>query len=949
MTVQGWYQGEWKETLEGVCASQVVTDPSDSRWIGAVYEDNVDAELSAAFVAVAFALSLFLDVQIVLRPDLRFSCELVDGLVAPRVDRPLTGLVASLGRVARSKGLLATMRVQAHEGHEWNELADTLAKFAASHGMLGCPNFAWTHELATRPTELQWWPYLLGHVNCQAWPAVQNNQLMIGSVGKPTCAELEVVPESDRRAMQLQMRVLTYNVLSLAGDEAFDQLGRRGGHKSDRLDAQFQQRGIILAGLQEARTDPGVSYTEHYKIFSAGASLEGQSKHHGCELWVHRSKSWVRGAEIGFQQTNFAVVHQEPRLLAVRADNTTGHAPYWKNAESSELLKAWWCKLRQAIARAPPEAVVLLFVDANAVVGQHTSDLIGGYGAQPGNGATQPFVDFLHDVRLACPTTFENVHVGPQGTWRHPNGSWRRIDYITLSERHAALGQKSDCWMNFDSGYARDDHVPVVLELGGWMDGQEQHPMKIDRQQCEVPQKVCLFQQELAKLPTPAWHVDVDFHAAWYRKQVRRIAEQVFAPEPGKTKPAWMSAETQTLVSWKRCMLECSRRNENVHWATMLREELREIEKQVRKACRVDRKAFFHSLVVDLDKEGLAGNFKAVFSSLCRLGRKKKNAATAKILPMLRKADGEIAESYAQQQQVWFDKFAKVEAAQVVTECSLQDRHQCIEGSAVNVHLDDLPTFAEVQRKVRKLRKGKATGPDQICNELLKAGGDQMCARLHEMLVKTVCAGREPLQWKAGRAVPLYKKGAVSNPDNYRSIFLSNSIAKLHHSLLRDRLCATYEKVASKACFGGRKGCGTDMGHYMLQSLLSLAEHSAISSAFVFLDLRAAFYSVIRQGLFGQQMHDEFLCMFLARQGVSPEELEEWDRQAQLDFALEDQSPLVQGWTQDAFKNAHFSMRGVSSIALTSRGTRPGDPIGDICFNIIMQKVLAEVRSRVTY
>ena len=244
--------------------------------------------------------------------------------------------------------------------------------------------------------------------------------------------------------------------------------------------------------------------------------------------------------------------------------------------------------------------------------------------------------------------------------------------------------------------------------------------------------------------------------------------------------------------------------------------------------------------------------------------------------------------------------------------------------------------------------KGKATGPDQLSNEILRAGGDQMCAMLHELLVKAVCAGREPLQWKAGRAVPLYKKGAISNPDNYRSIFLFDSIAKLHHNLLRDRLYATYEKVASKACFGGRKGCGTDMGHYMLQSLLSLSEYAAVSAAFVFLDLHAAFYSVIRQGLFGQPLHDEYLCMFLARQGISPQELDEWEKQAQLDYALQGQSQLVQNWAQDAFKNAHFSMKGLKSLALTSRGTRPGDPIGDICFNIIMQKVLAEVRQRVS-
>lgn len=128
------------------------------------------------------------------------------------------------------------------------------------------------------------------------------------------------------------------------------------------------------------------------------------------------------------------------------------------------------------------------------------------------------------------------------------------------------------------------------------------------------------------------------------------------------------------------------------------------------------------------------------------------------------------------------------------------------------------------------MKKGKACGPDQIPNEVLKAGGDALCSMVHELLVKAVAAAREPLQWKAGIAVPLYKRGAVSNPDNYRSIFLSDAFAKLHHSLLRDRLCATYERIASKGCFGGRKGCGTGFGHHMLQSVASFSGDSHMSS-----------------------------------------------------------------------------------------------------------------------
>lgn len=147
VTTQGTSDQQWVETLEGVCADVVQFDRHDSKWLGATRQDNVDAELVAILVALVYALSLHLDVQVLVRPDLRYSVELVQGMVAPSMQRPLTSLVANVGSLLRAQGLFAVFRVRAHIGHAWNELADTMAVHAGKHGSVGNPNYGWLNQL----------------------------------------------------------------------------------------------------------------------------------------------------------------------------------------------------------------------------------------------------------------------------------------------------------------------------------------------------------------------------------------------------------------------------------------------------------------------------------------------------------------------------------------------------------------------------------------------------------------------------------------------------------------------------------------------------------------------------------------------------------------------------------------------------------------------------------
>lgn len=39
-------------------------------------------------------------------------------------------------------------------------------------------------------------------------------------------------------------------------------------------------------------------------------------------------------------------------------------------------------------------------------------------------------------------------------------------------------------------------------------------------------------------------------------------------------------------------------------------------------------------------------------------------------------------------------------------------------------------------------------------------------------------------------------------------------------------------------------------------------------------------------------------------------------------------------------------MRGIDRIGIRQRGTRPGDPVGDMCFNLLMSGMLRDYRVR---
>ena len=102
--------------------------------------------------------------------------------------------------------------------------------------------------------------------------------------------------------------------------------------------------------------------------------------------------------------------------------------------------------------------------------------------------------------------------------------------------------------------------------------------------------------------------------------------------------------------------------------------------------------------------------------------------------------------------------------------------------------LDFSVTPLEVQKAITKLKTGKSCGPDQIPNEMLKAGSSVLTPVLCRLFNNILNRGEFPNSWRYNTLTPLHKKGDANNPSNYRGIALTSNVCKLFCSMLHSRL-----------------------------------------------------------------------------------------------------------------------------------------------------------------
>ena len=126
----------------------------------------------------------------------------------------------------------------------------------------------------------------------------------------------------------------------------------------------------------------------------------------------------------------------------------------------------------------------------------------------------------------------------------------------------------------------------------------------------------------------------------------------------------------------------------------------------------------------------------------------------------------------------------------------------------------------EVTEAIRRLKRGKAAGHDNITAKMLQNLGEKGLELLTKLFNKIWEEEKIPKDWEVGIIIPLYKKGDSKECDSYRGITLLSTVLKVYERVLEVRLRKIIENQLEESQSGFRKGRSTQDHVFTLRQIM---------------------------------------------------------------------------------------------------------------------------------
>ena len=314
---------------------------------------------------------------------------------------------------------------------------------------------------------------------------------------------------------------------------------------------------------------------------------------------------------------------------------------------------------------------------------------------------------------------------------------------------------------------------------------------------------------------------------------------------------------------------------------------------------------------------------------------------------MIRQANGEICRSPGEALDRWIEHFMTMEGGIRVNDIEQQQLWVSALTSlrADEIHLtwDQLPSLFDLEDACRQVALDKATGPDHVPSSFVHIHSKEVAKLLYPQLLKLLLHGQEALIHKGGRLAVAYKgKGAFDNCEAYRSLLVSSHPGKTLHKTLRSSCTSIFDAYMQQQQLGGRRCVPVTLAVHLTRAFLRANQRMQRSVAILFLDLKEAFYRVVRGIVIQAPQEDDMLAHLAQRLGLPHDALHE------LHSLLANGDALSAAAMPAHFKRAvralhedtHFHLPGQPDACRTRVGTRPGDSWADIIFSFAWARLL---------
>ncbi|KAK3543883.1 hypothetical protein QTP70_030155, partial [Hemibagrus guttatus] len=293
----------------------------------------------------------------------------------------------------------------------------------------------------------------------------------------------------------------------------------------------------------------------------------------------------------------------------------------------------------------------------------------------------------------------------------------------------------------------------------------------------------------------------------------------------------WWNEEVQDSIQRKRLAKkkwDMDRTEEN-------RQEYKELQRRVKREVSKAKQKAYDELYTRLDtREGE--------KDLYRLARQRdRDGKDVQQVRVIKDRDGRVLTSEQSVQRRWKEYFEELMNEE-------NEREKRVEGvNSVEQKVDKIRKD-EVRKALKRMKSGKAVGPDDIPVEVWKCLGEAAVEFLASLFNRVLESERMPEEWRRSVLVPIFKnKGDVQSCSNYRGIKLMSHTMKLWERVVEARLRKVVEICEQQYGFIPRKS--TTDAIFALRILMEKYRDGQRELHCVFVDLEKAYDRVPREEL----------------------------------------------------------------------------------------------------
>ena len=933
----------------------VETDSSHPSYYGALARDAINAEQSAILQALLIVFSRRHKGKHTICFDNQAAGYGADGIWKTNQDSVLAQTIRLLTYMMHQMSIDVNFQhVRAHSNQPQNDIVDQCAK-NVNLGKLQSNGMRGGSELL-HPDNLH--KFILWQGAGHIFPTVCDSK--ISWVHHEKAAEssgnIKLIPAQQAESVadqeathQIQLHLASYNVLTLRarnGKGTDADMDAAFMHKASYLAQQVTAHNINIIGIQESRGNQNgvIQHDNIYRLVAKGT----EQGTHGCELWFNLSKpiATIENKPYYVETDKITVLFESPTILIARLQIPglqiivgSVHAP--QSGTSSQYRDDWWKQLEEQLRPRRSQDPVIIMGDFNATLPDKINQHIGDLTCGKTNPNSIYLAQLMDKVEVWAPSTFTECHEGTSATWTHSSGQTSRLDYILVDDMLATHHCHSYPLPELDAGNPIEDHQAVGLSVA-WTWTTKYRPVnkkRIDWHAISQRQNADKVRECLANIPNCAWGVDIHDHMQYVQDAIQYQLRQNFETnKKPRMRPyitIWSNKEpaAQQGAVWVLIELFAAK-------------QLRLTSCQLKAALKEDRDTHIAKLADDIGQAGSAD----IHQALSRLkGTAKQRKRGRPPLPQLIGENGQ-AQTQEDRAKIWQQRCAQLEVGHVTTVQEIRQRCRRTSYKATEalqeIAVEDIPTVLELEARIRKVRRGKAPGPDGLRSDVCSIAAPELSKLLYPILVKQTLHIEEPIQARGGLLVAAYKgRGRQCEVESFRSLLLSNHLGKCLRGVYRPKLQPYYERSSSKLHFAAKRGGNVSHASHYLRTFHAVAKRQNWSSSSIFVDISSAFYRIIRQFAVNLDTPKEELARIFRIFNIPPSELEHLqhelnDRTA---LAMADTPERLQMIIRDYFEATWFTVPGSPEIVGTLAGSRPGDTFADLIFSFVFSKILGRI------